>query len=102
MDFGCGEGGFVIGMASKVDCFAEGVDIQSQFEVAEDFILKNNIKNTKFHLGSSKILKDASYDVIISHDSFEHFEHPDAILDEMVRLVKPNGYILIKFGQTQH
>ena len=100
LDFGCGEGGFVVGMASKVNCIAEGVDIQSQFVVAEEYILKNNIKSTKFHLGSSAKLKDNSYDVIISHDSFEHFENPEAILDEMVRLVKPNGHILIKFGPT--
>lgn len=100
LDFGCGEGGFVIGMATKVNCIAEGVDIQAQFEVAEKHIKNHNIQNTKFHLGSSQNLPDTSYDVIISHDSFEHFEDPDNILNEMTRLLKPNGYLLIKFGPT--
>lgn len=100
LDFGCGEGGFVIGMAAKVECIAEGVDILPQFEVAKKYIEVHNIKNTKFYLKSSENLEMESYDVIISHDSFEHFENPVFVLNEMVRLVKPNGKILIKFGPT--
>lgn len=100
LDFGCGEGGFVIAMATKVNCVAEGVDIQDEFEVAKSYINKHQIPNTKFHAGSSNILRDASYDVIISHDSFEHFEKPEAVLKEMIRLLKPNGHLLIKFGPT--
>ena len=53
-----------------------------------------------FIVGYSSILEDNSYDYIISHDSFEHFEDPNYILSEMARLVKPDGCILIKFGPT--
>ncbi len=100
LDFGCGEGGFVLAMATNVDCIAEGVDIQDNFEVANNYIKKNKIKNIKFHIGSSEKLEDNTYDVIISHDSFEHFEEPESILEEMVRLLKPDGHLLIKFGPT--
>lgn len=100
LDFGCGEGGFVIGMASKVCCKAEGIDIQDNFEVAKKYVSKHQILNTKFYLGDSVKMEEATYDVVISHDSFEHFEDPESILKEMVRLVKAGGHILIKFGPT--
>lgn len=100
LDFGCGEGQFVIAMAANVECEAEGVDIQNNFEVANNYIEKHQIQNTKFYIGRSEQLKDASYDVIISHDSFEHFEAPEMIVEEMIRLLKPNGHLLIKFGPT--
>lgn len=100
LDFGCGEGQFVIAMATQCDGQFEGIDIQDQFQVSEDFVKKHHISNVKFHLGNSQILEDASYDIIISHDSFEHYEDPSKILDEMVRLLKPDGLLLIKFGPT--
>ncbi|GAA3571940.1 hypothetical protein GCM10022395_21660 [Snuella lapsa] len=98
LDFGCGEGGFVIGMATKVACYAEGVDIQDQFQVAKRYAAMAGITNVQFHLGRSEGLEGAGYDVVISHDSFEHFEEPEMVLDEMVRLVKPGGHVFIKFG----
>lgn len=100
LDFGCGEGGFVIAMASKGNSDVEGVDIYDDFDVAKEYISQNGVLNTKFHVGMSSVLEDASYDVIISHDSFEHFEDPAYILKEMSRLLKPEGHLLIKFGPT--
>ncbi len=100
LDFGCGEGWYVLGMASKCNCIAEGIDILSNFRTAEAEATKKGIKNVNFHLGLSTVLDDESFDVIISHDSFEHFEDPEFILSEMVRLTKPGGSILIKFGPT--
>jgi SAM-dependent methyltransferase len=100
LDFGCGEGGFVLSMASKINCIVHGIDIQDEFQVANTYIQENKLTNAKLILGNSEILQDATYDVIISHDSFEHFEDPELVLNEMVRLLKPNGQLLIKFGPT--
>ena len=100
LDFGCGEGGFVVAMAANSTCKVDGIDIQDEFKVATDYINQHKITNAQLIAGNSKILKDASYDVIISHDSFEHFEQPEIILDEMVRLLRPNGQLFIKFGPT--
>lgn len=46
-------------------------------------------------------IKDASYDVIISGQCFEHIEFPWAVFAEMCRIVKENGYICIIVPRTQ-
>ena len=100
LDFGCGEGQFVIAMAIQSKGQFEGVDIQDQYQVANEYVTKHQISNTNFYHGNSKELLNESYDIIISHDSFEHFEQPEIILDEMMRLLKPKGKLFIKFGPT--
>jgi SAM-dependent methyltransferase len=39
-------------------------------------------------------------DVIISLDSFEHFEDPAAILRLMHQILRPRGHVLASFGPT--
>ena len=36
----------------------------------------------------------------ISHDSFEHFDEPEKELEEIIRVTKIGGHILIKFGHS--
>jgi len=101
LDFGCGDGCFVLGMANKVpNADILGVDLLPHIELGQNYALSNKINNASFYKGHSKNLPSDTYDVIISHDSFEHFEYPDYILSEMHRLLKKNGLLLIKFGPT--
>src|SRR5262249_51108360 len=37
-------------------------------------------------------------DVILSLDSFEHYEHPAEILQDMHGMLKPSGSVLVSFG----
>jgi SAM-dependent methyltransferase len=39
-----------------------------------------------------------SFDVVLSHNSFEHFKDPYRILDEMKELLTPDGKLYITFG----
>lgn len=43
-----------------------------------------------------------SFDVLFSYDSFEHFDKPDLALKESIRVVKPGGYIYMRFGPLYH
>lgn len=43
-------------------------------------------------------LPDASIDVLYSFDSMEHMDDPKAAMDEAVRVVRPGGYIYLRFG----
>jgi 2-polyprenyl-3-methyl-5-hydroxy-6-metoxy-1,4-benzoquinol methylase len=97
LDFGCGEGGFTLALAERGAGHVTGLDILPDFALAEAEAQRRNYALT-FVGTASETLPDASYDVIISHDSFEHFDEPEAILAEMVRLARPGGHILIKFG----
>jgi len=39
-----------------------------------------------------------NFDVAFSYNAFEHFRHPDRVLTEMLRVVKPGGLIWLEFG----
>jgi len=98
LDFGCGEGGYVLALAQKGAGSVVGLDINDSFDNAKNEATRLDLAQVTFVQGSSKILSDETFDVVISHDSFEHFEDPGFILKEMVRVTKPGGLILIKFG----
>lgn len=99
LDFGCGEGGFTLALAAGGAGHVTGLDILPDFRLAEAEAARRGAPVT-FVGAASETLPDAHYDVVISHDSFEHFDEPEAILAEMVRLTRPGGRILIKFGPT--
>lgn len=101
LDFGCGEGGFSLALANKLpNSKITGIDLLEGQEAANKIIKEKHLKNLKFIISKSEQLPDNSFDYAFSHDSFEHFENPKYILSEMIRLTKPNGHILIKFGPT--
>lgn len=43
-------------------------------------------------------LADASVDVAFSFNAFEHFPHPDRVLAELARVVRPGGLVYMDFG----
>lgn len=99
LDFGCGEGFHALALGLNHPNFiVEGIDIQHRFKAVEKYVDENGIKNVKYTLGSTKEAASNSYDVILSHDAFEHFENPFEILEEMHRLLKPGGKLYLKFG----
>jgi ubiquinone/menaquinone biosynthesis C-methylase UbiE len=97
LDLGCGEGGHVLALAANGAGHVTGLDIQPDFYNAEQESLQRGCAVT-FIAASTEALPDAAFDVVISHDSFEHFSEPEMILAEMVRLTRSGGQIMIKFG----
>lgn len=92
LDFGCGEGGFSIAFAKNCPTASiNGIDLIDGFSKANQIILDEKLNNVELIVGYSSTLPNESYDVIISHDSFEHFEDPEYILTEMERLTKWGG-----------
>jgi SAM-dependent methyltransferase len=39
-----------------------------------------------------------SVDFAYSYDAFEHFPHPDRVLDQLARVVRPGGHVWMEFG----
>ena len=99
LDLGCGEGGHVLAMAERGAAHVTGVDVEHFFALAEEESRRRGDERVQFILADSSTLPDAAFDVVVSHDSFEHFEEPEAMLADMVRLIRPGGRILIKFGK---
>jgi SAM-dependent methyltransferase len=91
LDFGCGYGFYF-----RINPRAHGVDGDP-----------NSVKfvNDKYGDGRAQLLnlleelpfQDASYDWILAHDVFEHFEYPELvkILKEMARILEDQGKIVV-------
>jgi len=41
---------------------------------------------------------DDSFSLVFSYNSFEHFADPVKVLDEAIRVLRPDGYLYFKFG----
>ena len=53
-------------------------------------LIKMNAHNMDF--------EDETFDLVFSYDSFEHFEEPSKSFEEIIRVTKPGGHILLSFG----
>jgi len=97
LDFGCGFGVQSIEVAKLGASKVIGLDIQdSRLDGARELAKSEGVE----HLCHFAKHTDEKADIILSKDSFEHFEDPAAILAIMENLLKPNGKILASFGPT--
>jgi SAM-dependent methyltransferase len=97
VDFGCGEGLESIRIAQNGAARVIGVDMQEKsLETARENATRYGVSDRCEFTKST----NEKCDVVISLDSFEHFENPAAILGIMRDLLKPNGYVWASFGPT--
>lgn len=106
LDIGCGEGLCLMEIAligEKVkSCL--GVDASlSAIEKGNDIVKLSEIKNIKFEQGDENYLKDIpsqSYDGIVCSNFLDVIPASlsDVVIKEMLRIIKPKGYILLKFN----
>ena len=94
IDFGCGHGNEAIDIARNGAAHVIGLEaLERSLAVARDNLARSGVTNCEFQRRT-----DQTADVVISLDSFEHFDHPDRILAEMARLLKPDGRVIASFG----
>ncbi len=97
VDFGCGEGLESVRIAQNGAARVIGVDMQEKsLTTARENATRAGVGDRCQFTKST----DEKCDVVISLDSFEHFENPNAILGIMRDLLKPNGYVWASFGPT--
>jgi SAM-dependent methyltransferase len=97
IDFGCGEGRECLELARHGAKRVIGIDIrESTLEKAAQSAHSAGLSDCCEFTTDT----DSEADVIVSLDSFEHFEDPAAILSRMHSLLKPGGSALISFGPT--
>lgn len=96
LDVGCGTGNFSIKLA-KMGCEVVGIDISEEMlKVAKDKAKKEGL-NIKFYNMDVYDMKfeDNCFDGVISVTAFEFLKDPEKAIEEMFRVLKPNGYLLI-------
>lgn len=94
LDIACGEG-YGSFMLAQVATYVAGVDISEHAVTHAQ--LKYSAGNLEFFLGSCADipLKDASVDVVVSFETIEHHEEHDAMMAEIKRVLRPDGFLII-------
>jgi SAM-dependent methyltransferase len=95
IDFGCGSGAETVEIARRGAARVIGLDIRERvLDQARVAARKAGVSDRCVFTTST----DERADIVLSMDSFEHFDDPAGILVCMERLVKDDGKILIEFG----
>ena len=100
LDFGCGAGQQAAALVQTEECNVIGVDTNRKtLEKAKQYAssLRLPIGRLEFR---ERVSHDmwGTFDVVISQNAMEHYPEPSATLEEMQRLLKPGGKLLITFG----
>jgi len=91
LDLGCGDG--VISELLFDKRFMYGVDNGEANDV--DIAIQNNrYQKTLLESAEKMSLKDNSVDFVFSNSVIEHIPNNEAVLSEISRILKPNGYLL--------
>ena len=100
VDFGCGYGYQCLALATQYDATVVGIDVNplgTERGVAMAKDMKIPESKLSFVDRATAAMK-GTFDVAISHNSFEHFQDPQAVLEEMKSLITDSGRILITFS----
>jgi SAM-dependent methyltransferase len=99
VDFGCGEGYEVVEMAERGARQVIGIDTRQKWlDHAAALARERGVADRCVFAERWTI--PATADVIVSMDSFEHFDDPAGILSTMSGILKPAGRIVVSFGPT--
>ncbi|MDO8467399.1 MAG: methyltransferase domain-containing protein [Nanoarchaeota archaeon] len=99
LDYGCGYGTETIGLALNGAKYIAGLDINERFlEVARKNSNELSLSERMlFFSGPNEELKEG-FDIVLSHNSMEHFSDPYKTTEDMKDFLKPGGQMYISFG----
>lgn len=96
LDLGCGRGIQCLALAKLPIKSITGVDTNPEvLSIAKDNCSKSEFKEKITLLDE---LPDQKFDLILSQNSFEHYDHPKEILNLMFDSLKPGGKVMATFG----
>jgi SAM-dependent methyltransferase len=102
LDIGCGGGLVCVAAAQRGATHAVGVDMQPlglpRAKLADRFPALDGVVTLIDTDGSLREVGDRQFDVLISKDSFEHYDDPEGFITTMDRFLAPGGQFVIGFG----
>ncbi len=99
LDFGCGEGYQSLAIAKNGAKYVLGIEInQTVIKTAKKLAKELSLEDKVSFDYELKNSMRGKFDIVISQNSFEHFNDPLNILNEMNSALNPNGVIMITFG----
>jgi ubiquinone/menaquinone biosynthesis C-methylase UbiE len=96
-DLGCGSGFFTVPLSRKVKK-VYGIDVQKEMlDFLEQKIRKLKIKNIEPRLSRENEipLENESVDILVSMNTFHEFDDKERMVEEMRRVLKQGGKVLI-------
>ena len=97
LDVACGPGRLTMAFANHAE-HATGLDVtENLLDIGRTEAAKLEIANIEFTYGSALDIpfENETFDTVSCRAAFHHFSAPEQILKEMVRVLKPQGEILI-------
>lgn len=98
LDYGCGEGYQSVAMAKYGAQRVLGVEINGAYrEQAWRLAAENGVQDQTRFVNNCDEAGKGRFDLVISHNSMEHFHDPEIALREMAAALKPDGKLVISF-----
>lgn len=90
LDLGCGyNGNFLKKLCDKNhECIGLDISVDQKLNLSNTSLIEHDL-NKKFPFA------DNTFDVVTSLANLEHLQFPDIVLDEVFRVLKPNGILLL-------
>ena len=100
VDFGCGHGYQAMALAATCNCTTVGIDSNRRTLQEAREITDSELPHNSRVTFDDRIRDDmmGTFDVVISQNSFEHFQDPVGVTEQMKSLLKKGGKLLITFG----
>ncbi len=95
LDAGCG-GGILTESLAKAGAKVTGIDCaESLIQVAQKHAQQENLSIRYLNTSSGELLKTAAagFDVVTCMEFLEHVTHPEQLVEECAKLVRPGGYV---------
>jgi SAM-dependent methyltransferase len=99
LEIGCGSGRYAIHVAEKTGCRVLGIDInapgvQNANQLAAEQNLSERVRFEMCDAAKQLPFPDSTFDSVFSNDVLCHIPGRQALLQELFRVLKPNGRIL--------
>jgi 2-polyprenyl-3-methyl-5-hydroxy-6-metoxy-1,4-benzoquinol methylase len=94
LDIGCGEGFFAERIA-KADNRVVGIDLLPEVKQGSSLLTYIQADLDQGLEPAIQQLKGKLFDKIILQDVLEHLRHPEPLLEDCLKMLKPNGQILV-------
>jgi len=100
LDFGCGPGAYIMPLATLVGATGRiyALDIHLlAIKMVQDIITRKKLTNVKTIRSDCKTgLPDNNLDIVLLYDILHGLENMDTILEELHRVLKPNGILSVR------
>ncbi len=97
LDVACGPGAMVLELAPRIR-FAYGMDLTGEMlRQAREFQTEKQVGNAAFICGEGERIPfaEATFDLVSCQYAFHHIPKPELVLQEMVRVTKSDGRVLL-------